>query len=247
MNTTPRIVVVDDERFGELATDALLSRLPTVHPRLGVATGGTPMRLYAQLARRSRAGEIDLADGVLVSLDEYVSLGTDDPRSYAAYVRTVIAEPLRVAPENVVVPDGLSQDPDDEAAAFEARIAAVGGVDVQILGIGGNGHLAFNEPGSPFDSPARVITLADQTRCDNARFFGGRMADVPHRTITQGLATIGRARAILLLARGSHKAEPLRAALRRPVTPDVPASMLQTHGDVTVVADHAAAALLADR
>ncbi len=242
-----RVVVLDDRRFGELAADTLLSRLPGVRPRLGVATGSTPMRLYAALAHRSRAGEIDLADGVLVSLDEYVGLGTANPRSYAAYVRTVIAEPLRVSPENVVVPDGLADDPDDEAAAFEARIAALGGVDVQILGIGGNGHLAFNEPGSAFDSPTRVITLTDETRCDNAVFFGGRTADVPRRAITQGLATISRARSILLLARGSHKAEPLRAALRRPPTPDVPGSVLQGHGDVTVVADRAAAALLTDR
>ena len=105
-----------------------------------------------------------------------------------------------------MVPDGMSGDPDDGAAAFDDRIAALGGVDVQILGIGGNGHLAFNEPGSSFDSPTRVITLADQTRSDNARHFGGRISDVPRRAITQGLATIGRARSIVLLVKGSAKA-----------------------------------------
>jgi glucosamine-6-phosphate deaminase len=208
---SPRIVEVDAERFGVAAARTVSSRLPRMRPQLGIATGGTPMRLYAQLARRSRAGEIDLADGVLVSLDEYVSLGAANPRSYAAYVRTVIAEPLRVSPENVVVPDGLADDPDAEAAAFDARIAAIGGVDVQILEIGGNGHLAFNEPGSAFDSPTRVVTLTDETRCDNARFFDGRIADVPRRAITQGLATIASARSIVLLARGSHKSSRWRA------------------------------------
>ncbi len=136
-----------------------------------------------------------------------------------------------------MVPDGMSGDPDDGAAAFDGRIAALGGVDVQILGIGGNGHLAFNEPGSSFDSPTRVITLADQTRSDNARHFGGRISDVPRRAITQGLATIGRARSIVLLVKGSAKATSLKAALRGTPALTTPASMLQLHGDVTVVTD----------
>ncbi len=242
----PRIVVVDEERFGKSAADVVLSNLPDVRPRLGVATGSTPMRLYAELARRSRSGEIDLTEASLVSLDEYVGLGVKDPRSYAAYVRAVIAEPLRVRSENIVVPDGMSGDPDDGAATFDRRIAALGGVDVQILGIGGNGHLAFNEPGSAFDSPTRVITLADQTRSDNARYFGGRVSDVPRLAITQGLATIGRARSIVLLAMGSAKAKSLRAALRGSPAPTTPASVLQLHSDVTVVTDAAAAALLVD-
>jgi glucosamine-6-phosphate deaminase len=243
---SPCVMAVDDERFGASAADAVSSRLPDLRPRLGVATGGTPTRLYTELARRSQAGEIDLSEATLVSLDEYVGLGAGDPRSYAAYVRTEIADPFRVPPHNVVVPYGLAADPDGEAAAFEARIIGLGGVDVQILGIGGNGHLAFNEPGSPFDSPTRVVTLTDETRIDNARFFDGVVADVPRRAITQGLATIGDARSIVLLARGSHKAVALRAALRGPVTPDVPASMLQRHDDVTVVADRAAARLLTE-
>ena len=244
--TAPRVVVVADERFGTSAADVVLSKLPAVRPRLGVATGGTPMRLYAELARRSRSGQIDLADASLVSLDEYVGLGGSDPQSYAAYVRSVIAEPLRVRSENIVVPDGLSRDPDDGAAAFDRRIAALGGVDVQILGIGGNGHLAFNEPGSAFDSPTRVITLAEQTRSDNARYFGGLVCNVPQRAITQGLATIGRARSIVLLAKGSAKAVSLKAALRAAPAPAMPASVLQLHRDVTVVADPAAASLLAE-
>lgn len=246
MITSPRLSVVSDERFGKYAADVVLSKLPSSRPRLGVATGETPTRLYADLARRSRTGEINLSDATLVSLDEYIGLSSGDPRSYAAYVRAVIAEPLGVRQGNIVVPEGMSSDPDAAAADFGSRIAAMGGVDVQILGIGGNGHLAFNEPGSAFDSPTRVITLTDRTRGDNARFFGGRIADVPRQAITQGLATIATARSIVLLAKGSRKATALRAALRGVPAPDVPASMLQLHSDVTVVADAAAAALLVD-
>lgn len=236
--------IVDDGAFAAAAADELLGRLPPNAPRLGVATGGTPMRLYDELARRSRAGEIDLSSAVVVALDEYVGLGVADPHSYAAYVRERIAEPLGIAPENVVVPQGDSPDPDTAAAEFDARIAAVGGVDVQIAGIGANGHLGFNEPGSSLASTTRVVALSERTRSDNARFFGGRIEAVPRHAITQGLATICRARGILLLASGRAKAQPLVAALLGPVDAAVPASVLQGHADVTVIADHAAAAML---
>ncbi len=238
------VTIVDDEAFAVTAADALLARLPRAHPRLGVATGGTPMRLYEELARRTRAGRIDLSAAVVVALDEYVGVGAADPHSYAAYVHERVAVPLGVAPENVVVPAGTADDPVAAAADFAARITAVGGVDVQIAGIGANGHLGFNEPGSPLDSTTRVVDLSELTRQDNARFFGDRLDAVPRHAITQGLATIALARAVVLLASGSAKARPLAAALRGPVTPEVPASVLQRHADVTVIADRAAAAML---
>lgn len=237
-------IVVDEAQFAVVAADELIRRLPAVGPRLGVATGSTPMRLYDELARRSTAGQIDLSSAVVVALDEYVGLGPADPRSYAAYVRTRIAEPLGVAPENVVVPQGDAADPQTAAAEFEARILAVGGIDVQIAGIGANGHLGFNEPGSPLESATRVVALSERTRSDNARFFDGGLEAVPRHAITQGLATICRAASILLLASGPAKAEPLAAALRGPVDVEVPASVLQRHPDVTVIADRAAAAKL---
>jgi glucosamine-6-phosphate deaminase len=238
------VLVVDDERVASTAADVVQSTLPAAQPRLGVATGSTPMGLYAELARRVRSGTWTLAGATLIALDEYVGLGADDPHSYAAFVRDVIARPLGVPPENVLVPDGLAADPDKEAAAFEAHIGAIGGVDLQILGIGTNGHLAFNEPGSDLDSATRTVTLDEQTRRDNARFFAGRIGDVPSRAITQGLGTIGRARSILLLVTGERKARALAAALNGPVTPRAPASALQRHRSVTVVADRTAARLL---
>ncbi len=235
------VTVVDDDLLASAAADALLSRLPAGAPaRLGVATGGTPMRLYAELARRSAAGQIDLSGAVVVALDEYVGLDAGDPHSYAAYVRDRIADPLGIPPANVLVPLGGSAHPECAAAEFEARVADVGGVDVQIAGIGSNGHLAFNEPGSPLDSTTRVVELSERTRADNARFFGDRIEDVPRHAITQGLATICRARSILLLASGPGKAGALAAALHGPVVADVPASVLQRHPDVTVIADRAA-------
>ncbi|WP_163803266.1 glucosamine-6-phosphate deaminase [Mycolicibacterium anyangense] len=239
-----RTTVVDEAQFAVLAADELIRRLPAVSPRLGVATGSTPMRLYDELARRSRVGELDLSSAVVVALDEYVGLGPRDAQSYASYVRTRIAEPLGIAPGNVVVPQGDAADPERAAAEFEARITGVGGVDVQIAGIGANGHLGFNEPGSSLESRTRVVLLSDRTRSDNARFFSDGIDGVPRRAITQGLATICRAGSILLLASGTAKAEPLAAALHGPVDVAVPASVLQRHADVTVIADHAAAALL---
>jgi glucosamine-6-phosphate deaminase len=234
-----KVTVVEDEMFATAAATALLAALPPSAPRLGVATGGTPMRLYAELARRSRRGEIDLSAAVLIALDEYVGLDDGDPRSYAAYVNVHIAGPLGIPAANVHVPQS-SGDPASVAAEFEERIGELGGVDVQIAGIGSNGHLAFNEPGSALDSTTRMVVLSEQTRRDNARYFGGRLDDVPRRAITQGLATICRARSILLLVSGPAKAEALAAALDGPVDSDVPASVLQRHEDVTVIADRAA-------
>jgi glucosamine-6-phosphate deaminase len=144
----------------------------------------------------------------------------------------------------VLVPDGLAADPEREAEAFEQTIAELGGVDLQIAGLGANGHLAFNEPGSALDSGTRTVELSPQTRHDNARFFADRFADVPTRAITQGLGTISRARSIVLAVRGANKARALWATLNGPVTSAVPASILQQHPAVTVIADRAAAILL---
>jgi glucosamine-6-phosphate deaminase len=236
-----QVKVVGGAAFGAAAADAVLSALPPTGARLGVATGGTPLLLYRELARRSSAGRIDLRDTTLVALDEYVGLGADDPHSYRAYVRDTIADPLRVDPAAVFVPDGLAADPDREAADFERSIDAIGGVDVQIVGIGSNGHLGFNEPGSSFASTTRTVALSARTRADNARFFGGSTELVPTHAITQGLATICRAHTVVLLVYGASKAPALEAALRGPVDTDVPASVLQRHPRVTVIADHDAA------
>jgi glucosamine-6-phosphate deaminase len=236
-----RLLVVEEDRVGTVAADAVMSGLPDEMPRLGVATGATPLPLYRELASRVESGAVELSSATLVALDEYVGLGQSDPRSYAAYVRDVIAGPLGVDPTRALVPDGLAADPDREADAYEQTIVALGGIDVQIAGLGANGHLGFNEPGSALDSMTRTVELSAQTRQDNARYFSDQLVDVPIRAITQGLGTISRARSIVVLVKGATKARALWAALNGPVTPEVPASVLQRHPRVTVIADHAAA------
>lgn len=233
----PRVVVAAPGEVGDEAAD-VVARFVRREPAgvLGVATGGSPLPLYAALARLRAAG-LDTTGLTLVALDEYVGLSGDDPRSYRTYVRTHIAEPLGVPVDRVHVPSGATAA---DAAAFEATIGAVGGVGLQIVGIGRNGHIGFNEPGSGLDTRTRIVELTDSTREANAPWFDGDLATVPTRAITQGIGTILDARSLLLVASGAAKAPALTAALRGPVTADLPASAVQRHPDVTVVADPAA-------
>lgn len=232
--TAPRVVTAPTAEVGDEAADivaAFVRREPT--GVLGVATGGSPLDLYAALARRRAAG-LDTTELTLVALDEYVGLDAADARSYRTYVRTLIAEPLGIPGERVHVPAGSTAA---DAALYEATIDSVGGVDLQIIGIGRNGHIGFNEPGSALDSRTRVIELTESTRHANAPWFSGDAAAVPTHAMTQGIGTILDARAVLLVATGAAKAPALAAALRGPVTADLPASVIQRHPDVTVVAD----------
>lgn len=202
---------------------------------LGIATGRTPERLYAELARLA-AGGLDCSRLTIAALDEYVGLAADDPRSYRSYVMAKIAAPLGIPAESVLMPSAGV-----DGARFDDVLAARGGVDLQILGIGRNGHIGFNEPGSAIDSATRVVELTASTRADNAEYFGGDADAVPTHAATQGIGTILRARHVLLLASGESKLAAVRAAIGGAVTADVPASALQTHRDVVVIADTAAA------
>ena len=227
------VVVVDDaEAVGKHAA-ALVLRSVERDPALvlGVATGGTPLPVYRALAR----GSADFSAVRVVALDEYVGLPAGHPGSFAAYVRHEITEPLGLPTGNVVVPQGSGQ-------GLERRIRELGGVDLQLLGIGRNGHLAFNEPPSALDSRTRVVALSETTRRDNARAFGRDQA--PTHAVTQGLGTILEARHLVLLATGEAKADAVAAALTGPVTPDCPASVVQLHPRVTVVVDETAAGVV---
>ncbi len=206
---------------------------------LGVATGGSPLPVYQALAGYG----LEMSGVRCFALDEYVGLAAGHPESYAEVVRREITERLGLDPANVYVPDGSSPDPERAARDYEAAIAGAGGIDIQLLGIGHNGHLAFNEPGSALDSRTRVEFLTERTRQANGRYFDSP-ADVPERCITQGLGTILAARQLLLVVHGADKAEILHRALTGPVTPDCPASVLQLHPHVTVIADEGAAALM---
>jgi glucosamine-6-phosphate deaminase len=234
------VIVGDRESLGRLAASLVLEGL-AADPRLvlGVATGSSPITTYRALVRARKEGT-DFSQVTCVALDEYVRLPASDPRSYQAYVRREIAEPLGVRPSNVLVPDGNAADTTMACAAFEGAIRNLGGVDIQLLGIGRNGHLGFNEPGSAFASRTRLSRLGATTRADNARFFP-RPEDVPTHCLTQGLGTIFDASKIVLLAIGPHKAAAVSAAVEGPVTVACPASILQLHSDVTVVVDKDAA------
>lgn len=206
---------------------------------LGVATGGTPRCTYEELVRSA----VDLSSATLFLLDEYVGLDGADPRTCRGTIRAQLTGPLGIDDERINAPDVDAVDLSAACARYEADIDDAGGIALQLLGIGRNGHIGFNEPGSSFESLTRLVQLADTTISDNSRFFGSP-ADVPTHAVTQGIATVLRAGHLLLLANGASKAEVLSAALTGPTTPDVPASALQLHGHVTVIADAEAAARL---
>jgi glucosamine-6-phosphate deaminase len=212
---------------------------------LGVATGSSPLAAYAELARRVAAGGLDFAAASAFALDEYLGLPPRDAHSYAEAIRLSVTEPLRMDPARVHVPSGDAHDP-TLAARYERALTAAGGVDIQIVGIGSNGHLGFNEPGSALDCRTRIAELSLQTRRDNSRFFGS-LDEVPTRCITQGLGTILDARRLVLIAQGSTKARAIARALDGAVSVECPASVLQRHPAVTVILDEAAAAELVSR
>lgn len=208
---------------------------------LGLATGSSPIPAYRELIRRHREEELSFARARAFLLDEYVGLPRSHPQSYYSVIRSDFVSHVDLADSAVQSPSGDAVDAAAEAARYDAAIHAAGGVDVQILGIGSNGHIGFNEPGEPLDSRTHVGVLAERTRQDNARFFGS-LEEVPSECITQGLGTIRDARHLVLVATGARKADALAAALHGEVTPDCPASVLQLHANVTVIADEAAAA-----
>jgi glucosamine-6-phosphate deaminase len=207
---------------------------------LGLATGSSPLPVYEHLARACRDDFFGVA---CFALDEYVGLPAEHPQSYRRFIADRVAGPLGIDPGRVHVPAGDAEDLEAACAAFEASIAEAGGVDLQILGIGRNGHLAFNEPGSAFSSRTRPVRLAEDTRRANARFFES-FDQVPAHALTQGIATIMEARHLLLVAQGAGKATALARALEGPVTEAFPASIIQRHPNLTVIADRAAGSLL---
>ena len=211
---------------------------------LGLATGSTPLPVYAALAASFRANPLDVSRVRGFALDEYVGLPADHPESYRTVITRDVVGPLGLTPNQIQVPNGDFATLEHAGAEYERAIEAAGGVDLQILGIGRTGHLGFNEPGSSFASLTRVNTLAPKSRADNARFFASP-DDVPRHGITQGLGTIRRARHLVLLAFGAEKAAAVAAAVEGPVTSSQPGSAIQLHAHVTVVLDEDAAAQLA--
>ncbi|MFD1911224.1 glucosamine-6-phosphate deaminase [Halodurantibacterium flavum] len=209
---------------------------------LGLATGRTPLGVYTILSQEMRAGTLSLAGTTTFNLDEYAGIPADHPSSYRSYMNRHLFAASDIDMARTHLPDGMAPDPVRAAADYEAMIETAGGIDLQILGIGQNGHIGFNEPGSRFDSRTRIVPLAPSTRAANAGDFPG--GTVPEKAVTMGIGTILAAKKILLLASGPAKAEALAAMLEGPVTPACPASALRLHPDATVICDTAAAARL---
>lgn len=210
---------------------------------LGLATGSTPVGVYRQLVDWYRKGDLDFAKVRTVNLDEYCGLAPDHPQSYRFYMESNLFSQVNIQPENTHLPDGLAQDPAAECVRYDHLISDLGGIDLQLLGIGHNGHIGFNEPDEAFGKMTHQVRLNERTVEANARYFASA-DEMPKFAYTMGIRAIMQARKILLVVNGSDKAEILMQALTGPVTPTVPGSILQLHPDVTVVADEAALALL---
>ena len=236
------VIVGDSGAAGALVAEAIVALIEERPDAvLGLATGSTPLPVYEALAARSQG--LDLSQVRGFALDEYVGLPAGHPESYRSVITREVVEPLGLVPERIQVPNGAAETIQHAGADYEAAIQAAGGVDLQILGIGSNGHIGFNEPTSSFASRTRIKTLAPQTRRDNARFFEN-VADVPAHCITQGLGTILDARHLVLVAQGRSKAAAIAHAVEGPVSSVWPGSLLQLHRHATVIVDEAAASEL---
>ena len=233
------VIVSDAAAAGAVVADEI-ARLVRAQPDavLGLATGSTPVPVYEALP--ARLAGVDVSRVRAFALDEYVGLDPAHPESYRSVLAREVVEPLGLDPARVEVPNGALEGIEHAGDDYERALADAGGVDLQILGIGTDGHIGFNEPGSSFASLTRVKTLTRQTREDNARFFDS-VDDVPRHCITQGLGTILRARHLVLLAFGTGKAQAVAGAVEGPVTASLPASAIQLHPHATVVLDEAAA------
>ncbi len=237
-----RVVILEDSHQVSLrAADMLCSQVrEKANAVLGLATGGTPLETYQQLVERYRSGQVSFAQVTTFNLDEYVGLPSDHPQSYRSFMHKNLFDLADFNTQQCHLPNGQAADIQAECIRYEQSIQAVGGVDLQVLGIGSDGHIAFNEPSSSLASRTRIKALTSQTRADNSRFFDSLDA-VPRLAITMGVASILDAKHIMLLATGASKASAVRAFIEGPVSAQVPASALQLHPRVSVLLDRQAA------
>lgn len=236
-----KLLVCNDYQEMSKKAAALIAAQVKLFPEsiLGLATGSTPIGTYDELIRLYNTGEIDFSEIETVNLDEYVGLGPDHEQSYRHFMNEQLFNHINLDPEMTHVPNGLAANPEEEAENYEMMVECLGGIDLQVLGLGPNGHIGFNEPDSFFTPGTHVVDLSKETIDANSRFFSSR-AEVPHQAITLGVKQIMQAGKVILLVSGEKKAKALKAAVTGPVTPDLPASILQLHPDCTVFADEAA-------
>lgn len=238
-------IFADDNAIGAVAADLiqdLYTRKP--HAVLGLATGSSPLATYAELSERVSQGKVSFAEGKAFMLDEYVGLELDHPQRYRNVIDREFASGVDIPADAINGPDGNASDLIEGAALYDRSIAEAGGVDLQILGIGSDGHIAFNEPGGSLASRTHVGVLTEQTRRDNARFFDNDIDRVPTHCVTQGLGTIMEARRLVLIATGTGKADAIRELVEGAISAHWPATIMQMHPDAWVLVDEDAASRL---
>ncbi len=211
---------------------------------LGLATGGTPVGTYEKLVERYNEGDLDFSEVTSVNLDEYRGLPKEHPESYWSFMHRNLFDHVNIDPAHIHLPDGTNPDAEDACAQYNQIIHSVGGIDLQLLGIGHDGHIGFNEPGEAFELETHCVNLTAETIEANKRFFDGNVDLVPKQAYTMGIRTIMQARKVLMVVNGAGKAEIVKKAFFGPVTPEVPASILQLHPDFILVADEEALSLI---
>lgn len=237
-----KIHIVKDYKEMSRKAANIISAQVILKPKcvLGLATGSTPLGIYEQLIEWYKKGDLDFSEVRTVNLDEYKGLSCSDEQSYFYYMKKNFFDHINISPEHTYLPNGMEPDSDKACKDYIQTLTKVGGVDLQLLGLGHNGHIGFNEPDHDFEKDVHCVNLSESTIMANSRFFG-RPEEVPTQAYTMGIKTIMQARKVLVAVSGADKAEILKEAFFGPVTPHVPASILQIHNDVIVVADEAAA------
>lgn len=210
---------------------------------LGLATGGSPVGMYKELIRMYEQKELNFSKTTTVNLDEYIGLNPEHNQSYRYFMNNNLFNHINIDKSNTFVPNGLAEDLEAQCKEYDQKIVELGGIDIQLLGVGNNGHIAFNEPNSELSSGTHIISLTDNTIEANARFFDN-IDDVPRKAITMGVGGIMKAKKIILIASGESKAEAIKGIFSGKITTANPATMLQMHRDVTVIVDEAAAKLI---
>ena len=236
-----KIYVSDDYKGMSRKAANIVSAQVILNPAcvLGLATGSTPIGMYKQLIDWYNKGDLDFSQVKSVDLDEYVGLAPTHDQSYRYFMKPTLFDHVNIDPANTNVPNGLASDPEAECQRYNEVIRSMGGIDIQVLGMGHNGHIGFNEPGQAFELETHVVDLTERTIEANARFFASK-DEVPKRAITMGIKSIMQARQILVVVSGEDKAEIVKKAFFGPVVPQVPASILQMHPNVVLCGDKAA-------
>ncbi|WP_035293402.1 glucosamine-6-phosphate deaminase [Clostridium sp. KNHs214] len=240
-----RIIIV--ENYEEMSKKAAIMMASHVilkpNSILGLATGSTPIGMYNELINMYKNGEVDFSSVKTFNLDEYYGLEKKNEQSYHYYMNKNLFNHINVGEENINIPNGMTENIERECFEYDKRIEEAGGIDIQVLGIGGNGHIGFNEPNDTFEAETHLVKLDEKTIKDNSRFFNS-MDEVPTTAVSMGIKTIMMSKKVILLANGKGKAAAIRKTIEGKITPEVPASILQLHKDVTFIIDKEAASEL---